>query len=553
MANKQKTAGRFDFWTTTTIVIAVVLCLFLAYPLFALLIRAFRDGGGALTMENFSTFFAKKYYLRGLRTSMIIGCVVTVLAVAIGGPLAYLMATYNFKGKKALDIGIILSLLSPPFIGAYSWVLLTGRSGFLTKLLAAVGIQLPSIYGLGGIIFVLTLKLYPFIYIYVKGALQKIDVSLIEAAESMGCRQVRKVFTVVLPLILPTLLAGALLVFMNAIADFGTPMVIGEGLNSLATMVYTEYINEIGGNANFSAAIAVVMILITLILFVAQNVVVNKLSFTMSSLKPMKPKDFPKGIGGVLAHIAAYVIVLLSMVPHFTVLVTSFLKTEGKMFRSGFSLASYQKVFSTLGKPILNTYTFSLTAIVIIIGLAMLIAYTSTRKKSPITSFIDTITMFPYILPGAVLGLTLLMAFNKKPLQLSGTAAIIILALVIRRLPYTLRSSAAILYQISPSIEEAAISLGCGPVRTFFKITARMMMPGVLSGAILSWVTVINELGASFMLYTSNTATMSITVYQHVVRMEYGVAGAVATILTLTTVVSLAIFFKFSGKTEVSI
>ena len=369
----------------------------------------------------------------------------------------------------------------------------------------------------------------------------------------MGCRQVRKIFAVVLPLILPTLLAGALLVFMNAIADFGTPMVIGEGLNSLATMVYTEYINEIGGNANFSAAIAVVMIIITLVLFIAQNVVVHRLSFTMSSLKPMKAKDFPKGPGAVLSHIAAYLIVLLSMVPHFTVLVTSFLKTEGKMFRQGFSLDSYKKVFSDLGKPVINTYTFSLAAIVIIILLAMLIAYTSTRKKSTVTSFIDTITMFPYILPGAVLGLTLLMAFNKPPLQLSGTAAIIVLALVIRRLPYTLRSSSAILYQISPSIEEAAISLGCGPVRTFFKITARMMMPGVLSGAILSWVTVINELGASFMLYNADTATMSITVYQHVVRMEYGVAGAVATILTLTTVISLAIFFKVSGKTEVSI
>ena len=191
-------------------------------------------------------------------------------------------------------------------------------------------------------------------------------------------------------------------------------------------------------------------------------------------------------------------------------------------------------------------------AIAIIILLAIFIAYTSIRKRNRITQAIDAITMFPYILPGAVLGLTLLMAFNKGFFSLSGTAAIIIIALVIRRLPYTMRSSSAILYQISPSIEEAAISLGSGPVKTFFTITVRMMLPGVLSGAILSWVMLINELGASFLLYSSKTATMSVTVYQQIVRMEYGVAGAVATILTLTTIASLALFFKVSGQTDVN-
>jgi len=552
MANKLK--KKLDFWVVSSIVVAVILGIFLAYPLFSLLIRAFRDSGtGAFTMANFVKFFSKKYYFKGLIKSLNISVIVTVLSTLIGGPLAYVMSSYHFKGKRALDIMIILSLLSPPFIGAYSWVMLLGRSGLLSKLIAALGINPPTIYGVGGIIFVLTLKLYPFIYIYVKGALQKIDASLIEASESLGCGQIRKIFTVVLPLILPTLLAGMLIVFMTAIADFGTPMVLGEGINLLATMVYTEYINEIGGNANFSAAIAVIMVIVTLILFIFQNVVVNRLSFTMSSLKPMQPKDFKKRSVSVACHAFAYLVALVSMIPNIVVLVTSFLKTEGKMFRQGFSLESYKKVFDTLGRPVVNTYVFGLIALLIIVGLSIIISYLSTRKKSKITSFIDTITMFPYILPGAVLGLTLLMAFNKPPFSLSGTAAIIILAFVIRRMPYTLRSSSAILHQISPSIEEAAISLGCNPVKTFFKITVRMMMPGVLSGAVLSWVTIINELAASFMLYSAKTTTMSITVYQQIIRMEFGTAGAVATILTLTTVISLLIFFKVTGNTEVNV
>lgn len=542
-----------DFWFFITLVIGLILLLFLAYPLFTLFIRAFQDSStGVFSLVNFQKFFGKKYYLRGLKNSMIIGFSVTALAVLIGAPLAYLMATYKFKGSRLIDIMIIISLLSPPFIGAYSWVLLLGRSGFLTGLFSKIGISLPNIYGIGGIIFVLTLKLYPFIYIYMKGALKKIDVSLIEAAESMGCTPVKKVFTVVLPLVLPTLLAGALMVFMNAIADFGTPMVLGEGLNALSTMVYTEYINEIGGNSNFSAAIACIMVFITMIFLAAQQYVINKKSYTMSSLKPIVRQNFT-GIGGVFAHIGAYMVVAFSMIPHITVLITSFLKTEGKMFRKGFSLDSYRTVFSSLARPVVNTYKYCLVAIVIIVILGMLVAYTSTRKKNIITRFIDAITMFPYVLPGAVLGLTLLMAFNKPPLVLSGTAAIIIIALVIRRLPYTLRSSTAIMYQLSPSVEEASISLGCGPVQTFFKITAHMMLPGVLSGAVLSWVTVINELSASFILYSSKTVTMSVTVYQQVVRMEYGTAGAIATILTLTTILSLFVFFKISGKAEVDL
>jgi len=132
--------------------------------------------------------------------------------------------------------------------------------------------------------------------------------------------------------------------------------------------------------------------------------------------------------------------------------------------------------------------------------LALFIAYITTRKRTWLTNVIDSLTMFPYIIPGSVLGITLLLAFNKKPLLLSGTAAIIIIAFVIRRLPYTLRSSSAILYQISPSLEEAAVSLGDSAPKAFFKVTSRLMLPGVLSGAILSWITIINERSASVIL-----------------------------------------------------
>ena len=257
----------------------------------------------------------------------------------------------------------------------------------------------------------------------------------------------------------------------------------------------------------------------------------------------------------MLMHIFIYFVVFLAVIPQITVVYTSFKATNGAIFIDGFSLDSYKSIFKNLGTAIKNTYLFGLAAIVIviIIMLSMLIAYITIRRKSWVSNIIDTMTMFPYIIPGSVLGITLLLAFNKKPILLSGTAFIIVLAFVVRRLPYTLRSSAAILYQLSPSMEEAAISLGDSPLKTFFKITAVMMMPGVMSGAILSWITIINELSASVILYTGGTRTMSVSIYTEVIRASYGTAAALASILTLTTIASLLIFFKVSGKKEVSL
>ena len=442
-------------------------------------------------------------------------------------------------------------MMSPNFIGAYSWILLLGRSGSVTKFFSSMGIDMPSIYGFGGMLLVFTLKLYPFIYMYVSGALKKIDVALSEAAESLGCGGLKKVFTVIMPLVTPTLVAAALLVFMNCMADFGTPALIGEGYRVMPTLVYSEFVGETGGSANFAACMATIMVTVTTVIFLLQKWYVNTKSFAMSSIRPIQPKK-AEGIKGVLIHLYIYLLAALSIIPQCMVIYTSFKATKMQVFVDGYSLESYRKILETAVSSIKNTYLYCFIAILAIIVLGMLIAYLSVRRKSRITNLIDTIAMFPYIVPGSVLGITLMIAFNKPPVMLAGTAVIMIISLVIRRMAYTLRSSSAILYQISPSMEEAAISLGDPPANAFVKVTAKMMLPGVLSGAILSWITLINELSSSVMLYTANTRTMSVAIYNEVIRASYGTAAALATILTATTVVSLLIFFKVSGSKDVT-
>ena len=545
---------RWDFWTGVTLLAILVFGLFLIYPLFSLFITAFQDPEtGAFTMEHFAHFFQRKYYYESMINSFTVTTCVTILAIIIGTILAYFMSMYKVKFKSAVEVCIIISLLSPPFIGAYSWILIGGRSGVLAQWLQnSFGIEAPSIYGFSGILLVLTLKLYPFIYLYVSGALKSIDSALIEAAESLGCSGIKKVFTVIVPLITPTILAGALMVFMNAMADFGTPMLIGEGFNVMPVMIYSEFINEVGDQANFAAAMAAIMVFITSVIFLLQKYVVNRKSFTMSSLRPIQVGEL-HGVENMLMHAGIYLLVALSLIPQIMVIYTSFLKTSGAIFVDGYSLDSYRTIFNTLGAAIQNTYMFSTCAMLMIIFLGMTVAYLTTRRKSWLTEVIDTLTMFPYIIPGSVLGITLLLAFNDEPLLLSGTAFIIIISLVIRRLPYTLRSSSAILYQISPSMEEASISLGASPLKTFFKITAVMMLPGVMSGAILSWITAINELSSSVILFTGATKTMSVAIYTEVIRASYGTAAALSTILTLTTITAMVIFFKVSGRKDVTL
>jgi iron(III) transport system permease protein len=261
----------------------------------------------------------------------------------------------------------------------------------------------------------------------------------------------------------------------------------------------------------------------------------------------------PRGILGAAMHIYAYGLVAISMLPQVYIVYTSFLKTSGSgsVFEKGFSLNSYKLAFKRMGSALPNTIVIGGISLVIIILLAAFIAYLVVRRRSFINSAIDTLSMVPYIIPGSVVGIALVISFSKAPLVLTGTAAIMIIAMCIRRLPYTIRSSVAILQQIPLSTEEAAISLGASKIKTFFRITAPMMSNGIIAGGILSWITIITELSTSIILYNARTITLTLGIYTFVSRGTEGPAAAVATILTVFTVGSLLLFFKISKSRDV--
>ena len=509
-----RTHRRFDIWTNIAFIIFAVYMIFLAYPLFTLLLKSFFDGNtGDFSLAYFQKFFSKQYYFNALFNSIKVTVSVTILSILIAGPLAYIMSTIKIKGNSTIRILILISSMSAPFIGAYSWILLLGRNGVITKFVKDVfGFTIPDIYGFTGIVLVLTLQLSPLIFMFISGALKNVDNSLMEAAESMNCTGIRKMWKVLVPLITPTILAGGLLVFMRALADFGTPMLIGEGYKTIPVLIFTEFISEVGGDDGFAAAISVLVVIFATAIFLIQKYVSNRKSYTMNALNPIEPKQ-KRGFGNVMAHGVVYLYTAIALMPQLYVMYTSFLKTSGRIFVPGYSLDSYRQAFSKIGDSIYHTFFLAITAIIIIIFVAILIAYLTVKRKSALTNLLDVFTMFPYIVPGSILGIALLVTFNQKPLLLSGGALIMIVAFVIRRLPYTIRSSAAILHQVSDSIEEASISLGASTMRTFYKITLPMMISGVVAGAILSWITIITELSTSIILYTGRTKTMTVAIY----------------------------------------
>ncbi|MEK3797645.1 iron ABC transporter permease [Peribacillus sp. FSL H8-0477] len=542
---------RWNSWDIITIIAFIFIILFMVYPLFNIFLNSFFYEG-SFNFSHYKDFFTLKYYYSSLTNSLLVCGLATIFAICIGFPMAYLLTRFDLPFKKTIHILIILTLLSPPFIGAYSWILILGNNGFLTNFLHSIGLNTPSIYGLHGMIWVFTVQFYPHIYLYVSGALKTMDSSLEEASESLGSNKLRKLRTVTLPLIFPTLSTGALMVFMASFADFGTPMLLGQGIKLLPILAYEQFINEMGSNPAMASTLSMILLSVSTGILFLQRYLVTRKSYSMSSMRPPKVIKL-RPLQKFFAMLFVWLVLAVSLIPQITVITTSFLKTNGPVFTNQFSLDSYREVLFRVPQAIINTFSYSALAIVFMVISGLLLSYIVVRRSSKISALLDTLIMIPYVIPGTVLGISFIVAFNKPPIELTGTWIILVIAYSIRKLPYTMRSSTAILYQIDRSVEEASISLGVPPMKTFFKTTAILMLPGVLSGAILSWVTTINELSSTIVLYTGATSTITVAIYSQVFTSSYGTAAALASILSLSTIASLIIVTIISGKKGIPI
>ena len=541
-------------WNGVTILFLVLFARFLIYPLFGILQQAVISKEGVFTLQEFTKFFSQAYYSKTILNSFKVSIAITAVTLLLGIPFSYFYSFYHLKGSKFLFVVGILCCMSAPFIGAYSWILLLGRSGVITVFLKNVlGIQLGSIYGFGGILFVQAMKLFPLVFIYMNGAFKNIDNTLMEASANMGCVGIKRFFQVVMNLSMPTILAAALLVFMRAFADFGTPLLIGEGYRTFPVEIYNQYLGENGTDHNFAAAISVIAIVVTALVFFIQKWATSRYKFSINALHPIEKKK-PTGIKGALMYLYTYGLVLVSFMPQVYIIYLSFRNCDQAVFKPGYSLANYQLAMKKLlVRSIKNTMFLGVGSLLVIILFAILIAYLVVRRSSVLNNTIDTLAMIPYIMPGSVIGIAMVIAFGKPPLALTGTALIMLISFVVRRMPYTIRSATATLMQIPMSIEEASISLGASKLKTFAQITVPMMSNGIISGAILSWVSIVTELSSSIILYNNKNITLTMSAYVAISRGNYGLACAFSAILTVLTAISLLVYLWVSKSEDIKL
>lgn len=543
-----KHARRFDIWTLVILGGFALVGLFLVYPLADVFQYSFTDKEtGAFSLANWAEFLSKKYYLRAFLHSMFVAVSTTCLCLLFGVPLAFFTTRYRIRGSTLLNTVAVLALLSPPFIGAYSWVTMLGRNGFLRTALASVGISLPPIYGALGIILADSLQYFPFVSLMTAGALTTIDRSLEEASENLGASSFRTFFHVTLPLVLPSVGGGALISFMMSLSNFGTPMIIGGNYLVLPTLAYNLFTSEIAERPGMASTVSLILMLCATGIIALQQWVSTRRKYASMLVNRPVRKEL-SGPSSFFAHVVCYLIVGLSALPLAVVVFFSFRNTSGPVFTPGFGLDSYRMIFFDVPKTVMNSFLYSLSAVLLIATIGTLLGFVVARRRTVAVRVLDPLLMIPYIVPGTVLGIGYIVAFNRKPFFLVGTATIMIMTYFIRRLPYSVRSAASILKQIDPALEEAGINLGSPPGRTFRTVTLPLMKAGIVSGAIMSWVTSMNELSASILLYVGRTMTMPIKVYLSVLDGFFGTASAMSTILLLVTGIALYLVNRWTGK-----
>lgn len=541
---------KLTFWSGITLGAIILFVGLLIYPLARLFISSIVGGeeSGQSLLGIYIDFFTKKYYYETLINSLVVSVLATIGAVILGAPLAYIVTRFNVPGKLLVRAAIVLTFVSPPFIGAYSWILLLGRNGILTGWLADIGISMPSIYGPGGIVLVFTLQALPFIFLMVSSGLKSIDQSIEDAATNLGRKPLAVVFSVIAPLMVPAISTGALLVFVTSFSDFGTPMIIGENYRVLGSLIYTEFINEHGGNPAVASAMSMIMLLVTVGALFIQRSYARRRSYGQEAIRPLVARKL-HGAKRFWACFYVYALIFVASLPLITIVVSSFLKSKGPMLTSEFTLDGYANAVR-LPLSLVNSLVFSAIATILCVLAGCLIGYVVSRRRDRLANVLDAFSMIPYAVAGVVIGIAMSVAFGGAPFFLANTPMILIMVYFIRRLPYSIRSVSSMLSQIGTQTEEASINLGVPPGRTFWRVTVPMIMPAVLSGALLTFATVVREFNSTVILYGGATRTMPVEVFAQVLQGNFGTASVIGTVLIGVSVIPIVVLFKFMGKDD---
>lgn len=531
---------------------ALFLGLFFLLPVLKVFGASVLDASGKnFTLSNYTSILSSRFYLNGLTNSLMIAAASALFTALLGVPFAFCLARLPIGGKPVLLALAALPLVLPSFVGAYALVLLFGRAGLVTGLLHSIGIPFDSIYGAKGIIAVYTLTLYPYVVLPVTAAFKSIDHSVEEAAQNLGSSRARVLRTVTLPLVVPSILAGALLVFIEALENFGVPFVLAEDKTILSVEAYKLFVGETTDNPASAGVLGVLLVVCTVTALLIQRRMLSRRHYATGARRSTPLLAVSPSMRR-LAAAYCWIVVGAAIVPFAAVVVISLMQFSGPVIHFAVSTDNFAQLFQRSYRPLGNTLLLATLAACGATLIGVPIGYIVARHRSRLSALIDVVATSPFAVAGTVLGIGLVMAFSNGALILTGTSLIIILAYVVRKLPFSVRSAGAILQQIDPSLEEASINLGVPPALTFLRITVPLMLGGIVGGFVLTFVTVASELSATIVLYSGPWTTMTIMMFQALEGTSPGIAAAAATVLIVCTLVPVALVYRLLRRHELS-
>lgn len=531
-------------WAWLSLMSLGLLVVFLILPV-ANILASSLTAKSADGQSGWSILLADSRYARAIGNTVVLGLGVTLLAAAIGVPLAYFTARHDYPGKWLVSILPLITLVIPEVISVQTWLMLFGNNGVITHALYDhLGIDIPSFYGWPGLLVVMTFTYYAYIYIGTLAAMRGFDVQLEEAARSLGTTPAKSRLKVMVPVIMPAVLASALLVFTLVVGNFATSMFLGHRVELLSLLTYLAATSEIGGPPVMQSTLATTSILLVMIALFAQRWVISRGRYEIvQGRSPAQTRV--RGAREYALALLAVGVVLMSMLPLMTLVAGAFTRARGPVMRWGeWTLANIERALISAPDPVLNSIMYAGAATALGIAFSTLVSYLIVKKRNSLTPMLDYVSSLPLALSGTVIGIGLLMTFNTGWLVLSGTGTVIVLAYMVRRLSFGVRNASSTLFNIPDSIEEASISLGVAPVRSFLKVVLPLMAPAIAAAAVLTWTTTVSELSASIVVYSPGRETVPIQMFRLIDSGLMAQASAYGVILITVILVPIVVAIK---------
>ncbi len=535
--NETKMILRQPILLAAVVLTILLLLLFVIYPLLKILIFSLTDAEGNFSLANLGTILSTSRYLQVFGRTMLLGLVVSVLSTFIGYIFAYTITRTNVPGKRFLKTIATLPILSPPFILSLSIIFLFGKQGFITKTL--LGITGNNVYGMGSLVVVQVISFFPVAYLTLSGILSSIDASVEDAACNMGASRWHTFWTVTFPLSLPGIISGCLLVFIQSLEDFSNPATIGGEFSTLSIEVY----QIITGSYDMQkgSVLALLLLLPAVAAYLFNKYWVGKKSFVTVTGKPTQARkliDDPhiKWPLFVFCLLVAAVIILL----YGSVIYGSFIKTWGYDYT--LTLEQYKKALAYGWDSLQNSMVLGLISALIGGLFGMVIAYITAKRSYYGKRFIEVSSVLMFAVPGTVLGISYVLAFNTKPLILTGTATILVIVFTFRNMPVAIESGTTTLLQIDNSIEEASTILGADTGYSFRRITLPMLRNAFFSGIVYSFTKAITAVSAVIFLVSARWNLVTSKIYSLFDQAKYSQAAAFVTMMVVILLVFIGIF-----------